>query len=167
MRKIIIIGCPGSGKSTLSKELRDILRYPLLHLDKIYHISNTEHITRDELKAQINEFDKKHENWIIDGNYLSTMEFRIQLADTIILFNIDTNICLDNVINRAKMYKGKSRSDMAEGFTENLEEEFLDFVRSFRSDIMPEIDKLISKYDKKVIRINNYQEKKQFLSNMI
>lgn len=167
MKKILIIGCPGSGKSTLAKELKAIINYPLLHLDKIYHINNRQHITREELKNEILKFDKENNCWIIDGNYISTMDFRIQLADTIIFYDLNTSICLENTINRAKKYEGRNRSDIADDFKEDLNEEFLKFIKNFKTDVKPEIDELLSKHNKEVIIINNYQEKEWFLSNFI
>lgn len=34
--KIAIIGCPGSGKSTIAKKLHERLNIPLYHLDQYY-----------------------------------------------------------------------------------------------------------------------------------
>ena len=36
MKRIIVIGCPGSGKSTLSRKLHKITGIPLFHLDMMY-----------------------------------------------------------------------------------------------------------------------------------
>ena len=36
MKKVIVIGCPGSGKSTFSKSLHKITNIPLFHLDMIF-----------------------------------------------------------------------------------------------------------------------------------
>ena len=86
--KIIIIGCPGAGKSVLTKRINDFLCYPVLHLDKIYHTGGKSHIIRDELVARVSDFASIHEKWIIDGNYISTLEMRAKLADTIIVLGI-------------------------------------------------------------------------------
>ena len=47
--KIIVIGCPGAGKSTLTKRINELLCYPVMHLDKIYHLEDKTHITREDL----------------------------------------------------------------------------------------------------------------------
>lgn len=36
MKKVIVIGCPGSGKSTFSKALHKITDIPLFHLNMIF-----------------------------------------------------------------------------------------------------------------------------------
>ena len=36
MKKIIVIGCPGSGKSTFSKSLHKATNIPLYHLDRLF-----------------------------------------------------------------------------------------------------------------------------------
>ena len=57
--KIIIIGCPGAGKSMLTKRINEFLRYPVMHLDKVYHTGGKAHITREELTNKINtQFEK-------------------------------------------------------------------------------------------------------------
>ena len=33
--KIIVLGCPGSGKSTFSKKLHELTQLPLIHLDNV------------------------------------------------------------------------------------------------------------------------------------
>ncbi|WP_243122337.1 hypothetical protein [Clostridium septicum] len=51
---------------------------------------------------EVNRFTNKYENWIIDGNYISILEMRVKLADTIILLNIPSDICLKNVYEKRK-----------------------------------------------------------------
>jgi len=124
MNKIIIIGCPGSGKSTLSVKLSQILNYPILHLDKIYHIDNTKNIGREELIRKIKQFIISNDKWIIDGNYLGTIDLRIDLCDTIVMLNIDTDICVKNVFNRVEL----GNIAMAEKFDcSKIDDEFLGF----------------------------------------
>ena len=155
MNKIILIGCPGSGKSTLSFKMEEILKYPVLHLDKIYHIDNEKHITRDELKQQVFEFASKYDKWIIDGNYMSTLDQRIGLCDTIIYLDFPTEVCVQNVIDRSKKERTK---DMAEGFNNSkLNQEFVDWVQKFNNEQRPIIyEKLQDVKNKKIIILKNY-----------
>lgn len=166
MSKIIIIGCPGSGKSTISFKLEKILNYPVLHLDKIYHIDNNNHISREELIEKVDTFAKNNDNWIIDGNYISTVEQRIQLADTIILLDIETNICIENAINRSKKER---TADMADGFDNSkIQNEFIEFIKNFKTNSLPKIMFLLEKYknNKKVVIFKTYDEIDKFLSNL-
>ena len=163
--KIIIIGCPGSGKSTMTFKMKELLNYPVLHLDKIYHIDNNSHITREQLVGKVDDFAKTHDKWIIDGNYISTIEQRIQLADTIILLDIDTQTCVNNAIERSKKQR---TADMAEGFDNSkIKDEFIDFISNFNHQTLPVILDLLKKYenDKKIYILKSYSEIEDFLKH--
>ncbi len=166
MAKIIIIGCPGSGKSTMTFRLKDILNYPVLHLDKIYHIDNTTRISREELVRKVDAFAKSNNNWIIDGNYISTIEQRVKLADTVILLNLDMEICLQNAIARSK----KDRTaDMADGFDNTkIEDEFIESITKFNDNVLPKIFEILEQYknEKKIIILKDYEEVNNFVHNL-
>ena len=91
MKKIIVIGCPGSGKSTLSKKLHHKLGIPVIHLDMLYWNS-------DKTRVNKEDFDKKLEevliddSWIIDGNFRRTLELRIKESDTVIFLDEPSRI---------------------------------------------------------------------------
>ena len=150
MKRILIIGCPGSGKSTLAKRISKKLNYPLLHLDRIFHIDNYNQISREELISKILYFIKNNNNFIIDGNYSGTLELRMKYADTILFFNIKTDICLTNVISRIK--DGKLRDDIAPGFDNSIyHQEFIDYVKNFNKDKLPHLKKLLSNFNGTII----------------
>lgn len=155
--KIILIGCPGSGKSTLTRRMNEILHYPVLHLDSIYHIDNTHHITREELKQKVANFASENENWIIDGNYKNTIPQRVELADTIILLDIATEVCLANAQKRTKQ---KHQTDMAKGFDiSKINDGFLEFIEKFKNEIFPKILQIVnSAKGKKLILLKDYSE---------
>lgn len=159
--KIIIIGCPGAGKSVLTRRLNTFLNYPVMHLDKIYHTGGKNHIKREELIEEVNNFVEEHRNWIIDGNYISTLEMRVKLADTIILLNISSDICLNNVYERENSYikSGTNRDDMAKEFDGRLTDDFVSFVKNFEVDSLPKIKNILANYrDKNIKEIVNYDE---------
>lgn len=159
--KIIIIGCPGAGKSSLTKRINEFLCYPVMHLDKVYHLEDKTHITREELIKKVTDFASIYEEWIIDGNYISTLEMRANLADTIILLNIPSEICLTNARNRQAEYikTGRNRDDMAENFDGIMTEEFVESIENFEKDTMSKINEILTKYSYKNVKIiNNYTE---------
>ena len=91
MNKIIVIGCPGSGKTTFSEKLRDVTKLPLFYLDAIWHKADRTHISRDEFDARLSEI-LSLDSWIIDGNYSRTLERRISACDTVFLFDLPTEV---------------------------------------------------------------------------
>lgn len=165
MNKIILIGCPGSGKSTLSFKLEEILKYPVLHLDKIYHIDNENHITNDELKQLVFEFASKYDKWIIDGNYQRSLEQRMGLCDTIVYLDFPTDVCTKNIVDRSKKEKTK---DMADGFDNSkISTEFVERVKKFNEEQRPLIYEMLKNYkNKKIIILKNYAEVDKFWKSL-
>lgn len=166
--KIIIIGCPGAGKSVLTRRMNEFLAYPVMHLDKIYHTGGKSHITREELIIKVNDFVSNHDKWIIDGNYIGTLEMRVKLADTIILMKIPPKICVANAYKRAEdsSKHDVKRDDMAEGFDETITEDFINFIENFETDTMPRIIEIVEKYPGKSIKIiHTYGELEEFIEN--
>ena len=106
-KKIIVIGCCGSGKSTLSMKLHDITGIPLIHLDNIWWKQDRTHISRDEFDQKLNEIFQD-DSWILDGDYSRTYEVRIKACDTVIFLDYDLNECMRGIYERI----GKNRPDI-------------------------------------------------------
>ena len=107
MKRIIVIGCPGSGKSTFSRKLHDKTGIPLYHLDLMFWREDKTTVPKDVFLSHLSEILVTDE-WIIDGNYLSTMEWRIGACDTVIFLDYSTEVCLGGIRER----RGKPRQDM-------------------------------------------------------
>lgn len=140
MKKVIVIGCPGSGKTTFAEKLRDKTGLPLYYLDAIWHKSDRTHISREEFDARMAEVLPLDE-WIIDGNYSRTIERRITECDTVFLFDLPTEVCLAGAISRI----GKGRYEMPWIETE-LDPQFKKEIEEFPVKNLPAIYELIEKY---------------------
>jgi adenylate kinase family enzyme len=161
MKKIIVIGCPGSGKSTFSRALHDITGLPLIHLDMLYWNADKTTVEKTVFRARLSQALSQNE-WIIDGNYASTMELRMQVCDTIIFLDYPTEVCLEGVRNR----RGKVRSDMPWIETEE-DAEFMDLIRNFRQTQRPKVTELLEKYaHKQIFVFRTRQEADGFLVQM-
>lgn len=161
MKKIIIIGCPGSGKSTFSRVLHKMTGIPLFHLDMMYW--NTDRTTVDKVVflERLSNIIQKNE-WIIDGNYNSTMELRLQACDTVIFLDYPLDICLDGIKER----RGKERTDMP--WIEKEEDaEFIEFVKNFNLQSRPRIMKMLGECsDKEIYIFKNRNEADEFLNQI-
>lgn len=160
-KKIMIIGSPGSGKSTFARKLRDKSGLPLFYLDMIKHKPDRTEILREEFNINLAEIVKMPE-WIIDGNYQRTLEVRMEKADTIILFDLPTEVCLDG----AKARIGTKREDLPWIETEEtFEGEFKQWIEDFSEKQLPEIYSLLEKYrDKEIVVFRSREDADVFIS---
>lgn len=145
MKKVIVVGCPGSGKSTFSQKLHNITGLPLFHLDLMFWNSDKTTVGRTVFVQRLCAA-MEADAWIIDGNYNSTMEIRLQQCDTVIFLDYSMDVCLSGVRER----KGKIRRDLPwVESAEEEDEEFLDFIRNFPTESRPFIIKMLEKYSYK------------------
>ena len=160
MKKIIVIGCPGSGKSTFAKKLKDIYNIPLYHLDLIWNKPDKTTITREEFDKELNKIFKE-EQWIIDGNYQRTIEKRIKEANTIFLLDYTLEICLSGATNRV----GTKREDMP-WIEDELNKEFKQKILDFSKDKLPKIYELLNIYkeNKNIIIFKTREESNEYLT---
>ena len=158
MKKIIVIGCPGSGKSTVSRALHNKTGIPLYHLDMMYWNADKTMVENSVFLERLSVVLEKDE-WIIDGNYGSTMELRMAACDTVIFLDYPLDVCLDGIKER----RGKPRSDMPWIEIEE-DSEFIEFVKSFNEQQKPKVLELLEKYsDKNIIIFKSREQADLFL----
>jgi adenylate kinase family enzyme len=161
MKKIIVIGCSGSGKTTFSEKLRDKIGIELFYLDAIWHRPDRTHISREEYDARLSEI-LALDSWIIDGNYSRTIETRMAACDTVFLFDLPVDVCLEGAISRL----GKARYDMPWIDTE-LDPKLKRDIEEFPSKNLPAIYALLDKYsDKNITIFKSREEADEFLANI-
>lgn len=148
MKRVLVIGASGSGKSTFSRKLRDKTNLPLIYLDMIFHRADKTTIEDDEFDKKLNEVLLLDE-WIIDGNYLRTLETRINRCDTVIYFDLPIEECIKGVENRI----GTKREDLP-WVEEEFDSEFKKWILDFPNKQTPKTYEILNKYkDKKDIVI--------------
>lgn len=140
MKKIMVIGSPGAGKSTFARKLQRKTHLPLYYLDMLWHRADKTNVSREEFDARLGEILQK-DAWIIDGNYQRTLEMRLQACDTVFLLDFPLEICLAGVKSRI----GKPREDMPWIETE-FDAEFKQWILDFPTNQLPQIYALLEKY---------------------
>ena len=139
MKKAIVIGCPGSGKTTFAEKLSKATSLPLYYLDAIWHKPDRTHISREDFDARLSEIFSE-DSWIIDGNYSRTLEIRLRECDTVFLFDLTVEDCLWGATERL----GKGRYDMPWIDTE-LDPRLKAEIEAFPEKNLPVIYELLEK----------------------
>lgn len=161
MKRVVVIGSPGGGKSVLSRALHRQTGLPLYHLDRLYWNADKTTVPKDLFRARLEEI-LKCETWIIDGNYGSTMEMRIAACDTVIFLDYPTEVCIAGIRERI----GTVREDMPWVETEE-DPAFLAFVERYRTESRPKVLALLGRYpDKRKVILESRAEGDAFLASL-
>lgn len=168
MNRILVIGCAGSGKSTLSRKLHNILDLPVVHLDTYYWNANWVAKSNEEWDKIVEQFTNE-EQWIMDGNYSRTMDIRISRADLIIFLDMPRLLCMYRVIKRRIMYHKKSRPDMNQECQEKLDWDFMKWIWDYRKrSRVKTIEKLEQiKEHKEVVVLRTRREVEGFVGRVV
>lgn len=159
MKKILVLGCSGSGKSTFSIKLHERTKLPLYHLDNIWWKADRTHISRDEFDDKLAEL-VSGDSWIIDGDYSRTYEKRIAACDTIFFLDYGQQVCMEGITGRV----GQDRPDMP--WTEDaLDPELVELVKNYETDNKPVLRELFSRYaDKNLITFYTRKEAEKWIT---
>ena len=142
-RRILVLGCPGSGKSTFARKLYECTGIPLTHLDNIWWKADRTHITRDEFDSKLEKL-LREDAWILDGDYSRTYEIRIRACDTIIFLDYSEETCMRGIVERVGTY----RTDIPWS-EQRLDPELAEIVRNYRRENRPSVYALMEKYPMK------------------
>lgn len=136
---ILVIGCAGSGKTTLSKQLSKIYNIPVIHLDLYYWNENWMASSKVEWDQKVDQLLVSSQDWIMDGNYTSTIDKRIRYATDILFLDFSRLTCLIGVLKRRIKYHNKVRDDMPAGCVEKIDREFLRWIWNFNKIQRPKL----------------------------
>ena len=160
-RRVLVIGCPGGGKSTFSRALHAATGLPLHHLDMLYWTSDRTTVTRETFLTRLQTV-LDTVSWIIDGNYGSTMEQRMKVCDVVFFLDYPVEVCLEGIAAR----RGQVRSDMPWVEWED-DPEFLDFVKRFPTEERLKILDLLKKFsDMSVLHFTSRAEADGYLASL-
>lgn len=163
--RILIIGCLGSGKSTLGAELSKILDIEVIHLDKLFWKKGWVESSKDEFDEKLDKALKKP-SWIIDGNYSRTMKKRIESSDLIIYLDYDTKTCLDSYYKRVEEKSISVNGFITDGCVEQIDPVFVEYIKEFNSKNREMNYQVIDESNREWIIFSSRQEKEEFIKSL-
>ena len=168
MKKILVIGSCGAGKSTFSRRLGEITKLPVIHLDALFWNPDWVETPKDEWRTKV-ENALRGDRWIIDGNYSGTMDLRLPASDTIIFLDIPRAICVYRVLKRVALYRKGSRPDMAKGCDEKFDWEFVKWTWNYPTRSKPKVENLLKNVEseKTIIRLKSKKEVENFFDDRL
>jgi adenylate kinase family enzyme len=167
MKRILVIGSSGAGKSTFSRRLGEITGIKVIHLDKLYWQANWVEPT-DKIEWRKSLFEiLDNGDWIIDGNYSSTLEMRLAACDAAVFLDLPNYICVWRVLKRVLIYYKSSRPDMANGCNEKFDWEFLKWTWQYPTRSKPKVEELLKRFEneKTIICLKSPREVEDFFVN--
>jgi len=162
VKRVLVIGCPGSGKTRLAGELARRTGLPLVHLDKLFWLPGWVEPERPAWLAKLAVALAEPE-WVMDGNYTNTHAMRLQAADTAIVLEPPRWLCLWRILRRVISGFGRTREDMADGCPERFDLGFLLYVWTFQRKQTPRLEAALREFDGQVIRLRTPREVQSFL----
>lgn len=156
--KILIIGGPGSGKTTLATMLGEKYNLPVINLDGINYFENWKERDKEERDNIILQ-KTKEDKWIIEGNYKSTLKIRAERADLIIFLDYPTVRLLYGIIKRNIKNFNKEKKEI-KGCKERVSKKFLKYAIKYNKNkkSILEILNSINDIDKKLIIIKSKKD---------
>ena len=167
MKRVLIIGCGGAGKSTLARKLGEKTGLPVVHLDQIWWAPGYwQHLEREEFDRRLLAETEKP-RWILDGNFNRTLELRLMACDTVIYLDLPRLVCLKNWIGRVIKNWGHHRIDMAEGCNEWFDPEMAKWIWKFNRQNRSRYYALLNGLEGKQVHIlKNRRAVQKFLDSL-
>lgn len=161
MERVAVVGCCGSGKSYVSRELARLLDAPLTHLDAVYYDAGWNPLPMDTFDARQRELVAAP-RWVIDGNYNTTLHVRLEAADTVVFMDMPTAACLWGLVSRQLRY---GRGQKGDGVYNRITWGVLRYVIGYRRNMRPRVQAKITRYADRaqVIMLGSRRQTRRFL----
>lgn len=165
MRRIMILGSPGSGKSTVARRIGARLDIPVFHLDRFYHQPGWAPPPDGVFAAQVARISALPA-WVIDGNYPGTAGARVVAADTIVYLHVSRSLAMLRVIRRVVAGYGRQRPDSAAGCRERIDPAFLRYVWDWERMASPRVRALFDGFPGTIVTLASRGDVRRFLASL-
>jgi adenylate kinase family enzyme len=138
MRRVVVVGCGGAGKSTFAVRLAARTGLPVVHLDAIYWKAGWQPSSPEEWRRNLAPIVAR-DTWILDGDYAGTLDRRLAACDTAVFLDVPRRVCLWRAIKRWLRFRGRPRPDVAAGCREQLSREFVRWIWAYPATQRPQM----------------------------
>lgn len=136
MRRVLVIGSSGAGKSVFAARLAERTGLPLIHLDAIYWSPGWIKTPTDAWTRTVDALLAR-DAWVMDGNYAGTLDRRLAACDTALFLDLPRTVCLWRAVGRRIVYHRRSRPDMRAGCDERLTWQFIRWIWEYPRERRP------------------------------
>lgn len=142
MRRVAIIGCGGSGKTTVGRRLAAAIGAQITHLDAVFYDDAWNKLPAEKFAALQEELVAA-DTWVIDGNYASTLPIRLRRATHVIFLDLPATTCLWGIVQRRCRYRGGQHTD---GVYDRITWSFVKYVWGYRREMAPRVRALLAEH---------------------
>jgi adenylate kinase family enzyme len=166
MRRVAVVGCGGSGKTTLANALGRLAAIPVIHIDSHYWKA----VDGDRIESTPEQWVTCHRElisadaWIIDGMKFGVLGERLARADTVVFLDLTTVACLCGILRRRIRYRGDDRPDL--GVYDRVNWAFLRWVCSFRRKHRPSLLQALSSFEGQTVVLRSRRQARRFLTTL-
>jgi adenylate kinase family enzyme len=165
VERVLVIGSPGAGKSTLATEIARRTGLPLVHMDQLAWKAGWVEASLDELDAKVREA-VAGPRWVIDGNYGRTLPLRLPRADTVIDLDLPRWLCVWSILRRRLQHRGRTRADMTPGCPERVDWEFLIYTIRFGDGGRRRIEESLAGFAGRRVKLRSRGQVRAFLASL-
>ncbi|WP_406435984.1 topology modulation protein [Streptomyces sp. NBC_00631] len=165
MMKVAIVGCGGSGKSYLARELGKILDAPVTHLDAAFYDDDWNALPMDKF-AELQRELVAEPRWVIDGNYNSTLQIRLESCDTVVLMDVSTISALYGIFSRQLRHGAGHKGN---GVHNRIHWGVIKYVATYRRKMRPRVMAKINEFASSrsnVVLLANRQQTRRWLQQV-
>lgn len=166
--RILVIGCSGTGKSTLAQAIASRLDLVYVSMDRdIFWLPGWKTRSRHEARSLI-EQAVAGPRWIMDGNSPGTLPLRLPRTQIVLWRRPPRRVALWGVFSRWLRYRGGTRPEMAPGCPERLNWKFLKYIWTFEREEVPQFEEMLSLHgrDVPVLTLKSHRESDELLARL-
>jgi len=163
--RILVMGCSGGGKSTLSQKICARLDLPYVSMDREFFwlpgwVKRDKAEERALIAAKV-----AGECWLIDGTAPSSFDLRLPRTELVLWVRMPRWLCMWGALSRAVRWLGRSRPDMATGCPERIDWEFLRYIWDWEHKFAPKVLSGLAQHgpDVPVLQLKSRGEMRQLL----